>query len=86
LRREIHEGLNVIENWNNANGFIFYGEEARFATNQLEDQETACLPAPVADLPVYINTLLVNNIGRAQWANRLTKEDLRALTLCFYNK
>jgi TnpA family transposase len=25
LRRKIHEGLTVIENWNNANGFIFYG-------------------------------------------------------------
>jgi TnpA family transposase len=24
LRREIHEGLNVVENWNSANGFIFY--------------------------------------------------------------
>lgn len=26
LRREIHEGLNVVENWNSANDFIFYGE------------------------------------------------------------
>jgi TnpA family transposase len=25
LRREIQEGLNVIENWNSANGFILYG-------------------------------------------------------------
>ena len=25
LRREIHEGLNVIENWNSANSFIHYG-------------------------------------------------------------
>jgi TnpA family transposase len=24
LRREIHEGLNVIENWNSANNFILY--------------------------------------------------------------
>ena len=24
LRREIHEGLNVVENWNSANGFIHY--------------------------------------------------------------
>ena len=23
-RREIHEGLNVIENWNRANGFIWF--------------------------------------------------------------
>jgi len=26
LRREIHEGLNVVENWNAANGFIHYGK------------------------------------------------------------
>jgi TnpA family transposase len=24
MRREIHEGLNVVENWNSANAFIFY--------------------------------------------------------------
>ncbi len=26
LRREIHEGLNVIEHWNSVNGFILYGK------------------------------------------------------------
>lgn len=26
LRREVNEGLNVVESWNAANGFIFYGE------------------------------------------------------------
>ncbi|MEX3556259.1 MAG: Tn3 family transposase, partial [Burkholderia gladioli] len=26
LRREIHEGLNVVENWNSANSFIFFGK------------------------------------------------------------
>ncbi len=25
LRREIHEGLNVVESWNGANDFILYG-------------------------------------------------------------
>jgi TnpA family transposase len=29
LRREIHEGLNVVENWNSANDFILYGRAAR---------------------------------------------------------
>ena len=35
LRREIHEGLNVIENWNSANSFIFYGKGSEVATNRL---------------------------------------------------
>jgi TnpA family transposase len=26
LRQEIQEGLNVVENWNSANGFIWYGK------------------------------------------------------------
>jgi len=43
LRREIHEGLNVIENWNGANSFIFYGRSGDFATNRLDEQELAAL-------------------------------------------
>lgn len=29
IRREIHEGLNVVENWNSANSFIFMGKEEK---------------------------------------------------------
>jgi Tn3 transposase DDE domain len=43
LRREIQEGLNVIENWNGANSFIFYGRSSEFATNRLDEQELAAL-------------------------------------------
>src|SRR3546814_2460126 len=28
FRREIHEGLNVVENWNGANGFVFFGKSS----------------------------------------------------------
>jgi TnpA family transposase len=27
VRREIHNGLNVVESWNSANGFIFFGKD-----------------------------------------------------------
>jgi TnpA family transposase len=43
LRREINAGLNVIENWNGANSFIFYGKSGDFATNRLDEQELAAL-------------------------------------------
>lgn len=39
LRQEINSGLNVVENWNSANSFIFYGKGGEIATNRLEDQE-----------------------------------------------
>ena len=37
LRREVHEALNVIENWNSANSFILYGKGGEIATNRLEE-------------------------------------------------
>ncbi len=41
LRREIHEGLNVVETWNSANGFIFFGKGGEVASNRLDDQEVS---------------------------------------------
>ncbi len=43
LRRKIPEGLNVVENWNSANDFIFYGERGEFTTNEVDDQELGVL-------------------------------------------
>ena len=37
LRREIQQGLNVVENWNSANTFILYGKGSEFAGNSRED-------------------------------------------------
>jgi hypothetical protein len=38
---EIHEGLNVVETWNSANGFIFFGKGGEVASNRPEDEEVA---------------------------------------------
>ncbi len=48
LRQEIHQGLNVIENWNSANSFIFYGRNGEIATNRLDAQELAVLALHLA--------------------------------------
>lgn len=82
LRREINEGLNVVENWNNANGFIFYGKGKEIATNRLEDQEIAVLSLHLLQsCLVYVNTLMIQQVlSQAQWMELMQPEDLRALT------
>ena len=63
LRREIHEGLNVVEHWNSANGFIHYGKGGDFTTNQRKDQEIAALSLHLLQAClVYINTLMIQQV------------------------
>jgi TnpA family transposase len=69
LRQEIQEGLNVVENWNSANGFIFYGKGGEIATNQGVDQEVTMLCLHLLQLSlVYINTLMIQQIlSEPEW-------------------
>ena len=87
LRREINEGLNVVENWNSANSFIFYGKGGEIATNRLEDQEMAVLSLHLLQISlVYINTLMIQQILlNKQKFELLKSEDLRALTPLIWN-
>jgi TnpA family transposase len=86
LRREIQEGLNVIENWNSANSFIFYGRSSEITTNNREEQEVTVLSMHLLQMClVYINTLMIQQIlAEPDWQNRLELEDLRALTPLIY--
>ena len=87
LRREINEGLNVVENWNSANNFILYGKGGEFATNRREDQEITMLSLHLLQLClVYINTLMIQQVlHKPQWQARMDSEDLRALTPLIYS-
>ena len=81
LRREIHEGLNVVESWNSTNGFIFYGNGAELATNRQENQEISllCLHLLQASL-VYVNTLMIQQVlVEPSWYEQMTARDLAAL-------
>ena len=86
LRTEINQGLNVVENWNSANGFIFYGKSGEISTNNIEDQELSvlCLHLLQNSL-VYVNTLMIQEIlMEDKWKGLLAEEDLRALTPLIY--
>ena len=59
LRREIHEGLQVIETWNGANDFILYGKGGEFASNKLGKPRSidavAASPASVPGVYQYLD-------------------------------
>jgi TnpA family transposase len=86
LRREIHEGLNVVENWNSANSFIFYGRAGELSSNRRDDQEIAMLALHLLQISmVYVNTLMIQDVLRdTAWRARLTTEDYRGLTPLIY--
>jgi len=86
LRREIHEGLNVIESWNGANDFILYGRGGEIATNRLEDQEATMLALHLLqNCMVYVNTLMLQRVlGEPFWLEHMGASEQRALTPLFW--
>ena len=82
LRREIHEGLNVIENWNSVNSFIHFGQQSKIISNNLEDQELSMLCMHLLQVSlIYINTLMLQEVlSESSWLDRMTPEDWRGLT------
>ncbi len=86
LRREVNDGLNVVEHWNSANDFIFFARRGEFSSNRREDQELSMLSLHLLqNCMVYVNTLMVQQVlARPAWKGRLTPRDLHALTPLFW--
>ena len=86
LRREIHEGLNVVENWNGANSFIFYGKNSEFSSNQLAEQEISMLSLHLLqNCLAYVNTLMIQDVLKEPaWLERMEVRDKQALTPLIY--
>ncbi len=82
IRREVNEGLNVVERWNGVNDFIFYGKGGEFASNRLETQELSVLSLHLLQIClVYVNTLMIQSVlAQKHWEKKLTATDLRAIT------
>ena len=82
LRREIHEGLQVVENWNSVNGFIFFARGGEIASNRVDDQEVSMLCLHLLQLSlVYVNTLMIQRVvSEPEWQQRFTAADWRALS------
>jgi TnpA family transposase len=86
LRREINEGLNVIEQWNSANDFIFFARRGEMVSNRREDHEISMLALHLLqNCMVYINTLMLQQVlAQPQWSGKLIARDLGALTPLFW--
>lgn len=87
FRREINDGLNMVENWNSANGFVFFGKSGEFATNRISDQAISAhaLHLLQASL-VYINTRMVQSVlSRSDWEAQLSPDDYRGLSPLIYS-
>ena len=82
LRREVNEGLNVIEQWNSANDFVFFARRGELASNRSEDHEISMLALHLLqNCMVYINTLMLQQVlAQPKWADKLTPRDRAALT------
>ncbi len=86
LRQEIHSGLNIVENWNSVNDFIFYAKKSEMSSNSKDEQEYSMLCLHLIQVCLaYLNTLLIQDVlNTPEWKNKLTNEDLRALTPLIY--
>jgi Tn3 transposase DDE domain len=87
LRREIHTGLQVVENWNSANDKIYYGREGVLTGDDREHAEVSMLALHLMQSSlVFINTQLLQAVLRdPAWAGRLTEEDRRGLSPLFWS-
>lgn len=87
LRREIHEGLQVVENWNSANTAIFYGKDGELTGPDREHQEVSMLALHLLQSAlVHVNTLLLQKVlADPTWAQRLTAADRRALSPLYWS-
>lgn len=87
LRREIHEGLQVMENWNSANSDLFYGAAGTLKGSDRESQEVSMLALHLLQSAlVFINTLLIQNVLKDPvWERRMTAADKRGLSPLFWS-
>ena len=79
VRREINDGLNVVEHWSSANDFVFFARRGEMSSNRREDHETSL--HLLQNCVVFVNTPMLQQVlARPHWAGLLKDRDRKALT------
>jgi TnpA family transposase len=86
LRREIHGGLQVVEQWNSGNGIVFYGKDGDLTGPDREHAETSMLALHLLQSAlVHINTLLLQAVLEVpEFHDSIGPHEQRALTPLFW--
>jgi hypothetical protein len=86
LRREIHGGLQLVENWNSGNTVIFYGKDGDLTGPDREHAEVSMLALHLLQSAlVHVNTLLLQAVLEdPAFHNLLDDNDRRGLTPLFW--
>src|SRR5258708_28192711 len=79
LRQEIQEALNVIEQWNSVNGFIFSPRGGELLSNRPRDQQMAILCLHLIQVSLaLVNTLLLQEFLAHEKCNQsMNQENFR---------
>lgn len=87
LRREIHSGLQVVENWNSANTVVFYGKDGDLTGPDREHAEVSMLALHLLQSAlVHVNTLLLQSVLETpEFSGLVGEEERRALTPLFWS-
>ena len=87
LWREIHGGLQVVENWNSGNTVIFYGKDGDLTGQDRKHAEVSMLALHLLQSAlVHINTLLLQAVLEvAEFHDLVGADERRALTPLFWS-
>ena len=85
LQREINAGLNVVENYNGVNDYIFFGKSGELSSNRREEQEISMICLQILQSCLgFINTLMIQDtLADPEWVGKLGDADRRGLTPLF---
>jgi hypothetical protein len=86
LRREVHGGLQVVENSNSGNTVIFYGKDGDLTRPDREHAETSMLALHLLQSAlVHVNTLLVQTVLETpEFHDRMGADERRGLSPLFW--